>query len=120
MKLKVLYIDDEDLNLTLFNLMFKEHFIVIVAKSGQEGLDILIQNGDIQAVVTDMNMPSMNGLEFIEKAKQIIPNIPYIILTGYSRNEELQHAAESGTITCLMEKPFNESLIVNTLQELVG
>lgn len=114
----VLYIDDEDFNLVLFTMMFKGHFNVITAKSGKEGLEIMEKTPDLNAVITDMNMPHMNGLEFIEKAKSITTDLPYIILTGYSRNMELQMAMEQGKISSCIEKPFNERLIVNTVTQL--
>jgi YesN/AraC family two-component response regulator len=79
----LLYVDDEPLNLMLFEINFKKKFIVKTAMSGESGLVILNREPAIQVVITDMKMPGMNGIEFIIKAKEHFPEIVFFILTGY-------------------------------------
>lgn len=72
--------DDEILNLYLFREYFQNEYKVIVVQSGQEAIEELEENEDIQFVICDMRMPKMDGLEFITKAQEIRPNITYCIL----------------------------------------
>ena len=82
-KISVLYVDDETINLKIFELSFKNRFKIFTALSGFEGLDILRNELSILVVVSDMRMPKMDGLEFIEAAKKEFPNLVFFILTGY-------------------------------------
>ncbi|HPF92798.1 MAG TPA: response regulator [Tenuifilaceae bacterium] len=116
-KIAVLYVDDEPINLKLFELNFKNTFNVTTALSGFEGLEILKSNPDISVVVSDMRMPKMDGLEFISKAKVDFPHIVFFILTGFEITDEISQALNSNLINKYFRKPFNfreiESSIVD-------
>jgi two-component system response regulator (stage 0 sporulation protein F) len=71
----LLYVDDEPLNLRLFEVNFRKKFTIRTALSGEAGLDILCREPSIPVVITDMKMPGMNGIEFIKKAKEQFPEI---------------------------------------------
>jgi response regulator RpfG family c-di-GMP phosphodiesterase len=102
----LLYVDDEPLNLTLFEINFKKKYTVRTALSGEQGLDILHNEPSIAVVITDMKMPGMNGIEFIRKAKQNFPEIVFFILTGYEITEEITQALEEKLIHKYFKKPF--------------
>lgn len=103
----ILYVDDEDINLFLFRATFEPKYTVITASSGQEGLDKLKAYHDkIIVVISDMNMPQMNGIEFIAQARQSYSNIAYFILTGYDYNQEIDQALKTNTIQKFFTKPF--------------
>ncbi|TGL10856.1 response regulator [Leptospira meyeri] len=114
-KRKLLYVDDEILNLYLFRDYFKNEFEVIVAKSGKEAIEELNENLDVQFVISDMRMPEMNGLEFITKAKTIRPNITYCILTGYDLTPEIQTAIIENKVARYFSKPFDPAEISSFL-----
>ena len=103
----ILYVDDEPINLMLFEAMFKKSYNVICAHSGLQGLNILAENPKIQVIISDMKMPGMNGLEFIKKARVLFPDILYFILTGYEITPEIQSSLEQGIIAEYFQKPFN-------------
>ena len=105
---KILYVDDETLNLDLFQISFESIYSLFVAESPTEGIEIVKQNQDIDLIISDMHMPEMDGIDFIEKAKEINPNIPCIILSGYQRNEKISEALESGLINNFLSKPFGQ------------
>ena len=70
MNTTILYVDDEDVNLFLFEKTFESYYTVITAKSGDEGLKKIEEHQkDIAVVISDMRMPGMNGIEFIEIAR---------------------------------------------------
>ncbi len=115
----ILYVDDEDINLFLFNANFKKKFNIITAKSGKEALEKLdIHSDSIIVVISDMRMPLMSGIEFIQKAKAKYNNIHYYILTGFDYNEEVEAALKNKTIHKFFTKPFNVSEIEETVLDV--
>jgi response regulator RpfG family c-di-GMP phosphodiesterase len=104
---KVLYVDDERLNLMLFKAHLDKRYIVITADSGADGLAILKENSGIRVVVSDMKMPHMNGIEFIRQALEIVPDTLFYILTGFEITPEIQQALDEGLIRKYFRKPFN-------------
>ena len=81
-KRRILYVDDEEINLELFKLSFRNHFDIVTAKSAREGLQILREQ-QIPLVVTDYKMPEMDGIKFIEEIKKEDPDIVCLIVTGF-------------------------------------
>lgn len=119
-KTTVLYVDDESINLELFEIIFEDKYNVITAESGYEGLEILRKNHKIPIVISDMKMPEMNGLEFIRKARNEFPDITYIILTGYDITNEIVNALKNNVIQKYLCKPFDVDSIKETLHEATG
>lgn len=119
----VLYVDDEDLNLFLFEKGFESIYNIITARSGQEGLEKLNEYGDeIMVVISDMRMPQINGVEFITQAKSKYTNIAYFILTAFDYNEEIDMAIQDKIIHRFFTKPFDikeiELAIETTIKQL--
>ena len=106
-KRTILYVDDEEINLMLFEINFKEKYNVIGIDSPVEGLRILKNNPEISYVISDMRMPEMNGIQFIKKAKKKYPDISFFILTGYDITDEIAEALEKKIINFYFKKPFN-------------
>ncbi len=119
-KPKILYVDDEPLNLELFEMFFKNTYEVITAKNGIEGLDVLSQNPNSALVISDMRMPRMNGLEFVKKAKESFPNKKFYILTGFGLTPEIQLAIEAGLVQHCFGKPFDIKEISHELELAIG
>ncbi len=107
MKTKILYVDDEPINLKLFEINFSKKYEVVVGNDGFEGLNVLSNNPGIMVVISDMKMPQMNGLEFIKKGKEMYPDKKFYILTGYEITHEIQEALNAGLIIKYFSKPFN-------------
>jgi len=118
-KEKILYVDDEQLNLTLFGINFKKKYDVITAISGKQALDFLENNADINIVISDMKMPQMTGLEFINIAKKKYPNTSFYILTGFDITNEISEALNNKLINKYFQKPFNYKEIDNAIQKIL-
>ena len=118
-KPKLLYVDDEVVNLMLFKAIFSKKYEVLIAENGILGLEILKENESICIVISDMNMPEMNGIEFITKATEKHPNISYYILTGYEITEDITKAIESKLILKCFGKPLNKNEIDDTLSKVI-
>jgi len=112
----ILYVDDEEINLFLFQKRFEDTLDVLTAESGEEGLEKLKANASkIKAVISDLRMPGMNGLEFIGTAKKEYNHISYYILTGYEFSEDLQDAISNKLIEDLFRKPFDFEQILEAV-----
>ncbi len=119
-KIKILYVDDEDLNLELFNIIFKDKFEILTANSADKGLKILEDYNDIDVVISDMKMPGMNGLEFIEIAKVKYNSIHFFILTGFEITDNIAEAIDKGLIIKCFKKPLDDKEIITTVNEVMG
>lgn len=111
----ILYLDDEEVNLFIFKSNFDDKFNVITSSTPAEALEQIGSEVQIGAVISDMRMPGMNGVEFITKASQAHPNIPYYILTAFDDNEEINQAVDSGLIEECFKKPFDKDLIESSI-----
>jgi two-component system, response regulator, stage 0 sporulation protein F len=106
-RLKLIYVDDEEMNRQLFRLLFEIKYEVITAESGVIALTLLENHPDTVVVISDMKMPTMSGIEFIQKAKVRFPYIRFFILTGYDITAEIQEALKTNLILNKFRKPFN-------------
>jgi two-component system, response regulator, stage 0 sporulation protein F len=118
--IKILYVDDEPINLMLFKVNFKKKFTVLTADSGLAGLEQLKSNTDIRVVISDMKMPGMNGIEFIRIAKKEFPVISFFILTGFEITDEISAALNEKLIHKYFRKPFNIKDIETSIGEAIG
>ncbi len=113
----VLYVDDEQINRLIFEKLMGKKCAVITAENGQEALSFLKENPQITHVISDMKMPQMTGLEFIQLAKKQFSKLRYYILTGYMIDEALQHAKNEGLILECWTKPAQFDVIFERLQK---
>jgi len=95
--ISLLYIDDEQDLLDLCKLYLERErgFSVDLARSAQEGLE-KIQANAYDAVVSDYQMPDMDGIELLRRVRAEIGNLPFIIFTGKGREEIAMAAIDNG------------------------
>ena len=116
---KIIYVDDEEINIQLFEIIMSENFDVFTSLSGFEGLEILDKHKDIKVVLSDLKMPGMNGLEFIKKAKEKYNHIKFFILTGFDLTDEIQQAIDTNLIVNYYRKPFSMEEIQAAINNVV-
>jgi two-component system, response regulator, stage 0 sporulation protein F len=119
-KPKILYVDDEHINVLLFAANLDKKYTVLTAYDGKSGLDVLAKNKDILVVISDMKMPMMDGLEFINKAKEISPKIHYYILTGFDVSDEILKSINDGEVRRYFQKPFNMKEISAEIERVIS
>ena len=120
-QIAILYVDDEDINLFLFERSFSSAYKVITANSGEEGLKKLHESAhEIIMVITDMRMPGMDGIAFIRKAKEKFHNIAYYVLTAFNFNEEVNSAIEEKLIDNFFTKPFDIEAIKSEVAKVTA
>lgn len=105
---KILYVDDEEMNLMLFQAMFEKKCQIKTAVNGNAALDLLSTIEKPEVVISDMRMPGMNGLEFITKASKVYPDIDFYILSGFEISKDVKSALNSGLIKQYFQKPFKK------------
>ena len=117
--LKVLYIDDEPINLDIFYISFRRDFEVIKAVAPTEGLKIFNQN-DIDVIVTDQRMPEMTGYDLIKRVKEVQPGMNCILLTAYYDPELLDDPEFQSFVFRYLEKPFKKEEMREIILDAAG
>lgn len=106
---KIMVIDDSALIHQMYRMVMSRYKCeVIDAMNGQEALDIVAAQNDIELILLDINMPVMNGLQFLEKSAPLgIPKkIPIIIISTEGKEEDTIRGLRLGARGYL-KKPFN-------------
>jgi response regulator RpfG family c-di-GMP phosphodiesterase len=105
--ISILYVDDEANNLIAFRAVYRTKYTIFTALSGLEGLEILNEH-NINIVITDQRMPNMTGVEFLEKVIELHPAPIRILLTGYTDMSAIIDAVNKGSIYHYLNKPWDE------------
>lgn len=116
----ILYVDDDQFNITLFEFNFKNEFEILNATSGSEALQLIQDHDEIAAIVSDVRMPEMDGIEFITKVKETKAKLPCFLLTGYGGAQEVVDAIDQNLIVGYFSKPFDKENIITTLKSTIN
>lgn len=111
---KILVVDDNPTNLTILkNQLNYWNFAPILAHSGREALEILSYTKDFDLVISDMQMPEMDGLELAKAIKQSLPNLPLFLLSsiGDENNKKYQQF-----FSVVLSKPVKPELLFKSIQ----
>ena len=118
----ILVVDDEEMFIEYIQrVMSDENYNVITVDSGQEGLDIL-EKQQVSMVISEYEIPLMNGLEFLEKVRIIYPNILTIMVTEHADIELAIRAINEAGVYKFLLKPLDDiyfkNMIKKTLESL--
>jgi two-component system chemotaxis response regulator CheY len=115
---KILVVDDSKLIHKMFNVMLRQ-YDVIHAHDGQEGLRCLGESSEVDLILLDINMPNMNGLEFLDKVKadQAFQEIPVVIISTEGKEEDTERAMTAGA-AAYIKKPFDHKQLLDVIKEL--
>ena len=102
----VLYVDDIQANLMLFEASFDDDYEVLLADSGKKGLEILAER-EIHVLVSDQNMPGMTGNELLEQVTMEYPDVMRFMITAYTDYETVVEAINKGHLYGFFNKPYN-------------
>ncbi len=121
MKKNILIVDDfaNTLFVTAFTLK-QAGFNVIKAASGKEALSIIRSDDKIDLIITDYNMPEMNGLQFIRVIKSLphLARIPIFVLSTETKDEIRKEALSAGA-TLWLRKPFQTDSLVAYIKRVI-
>lgn len=121
--MKILVVDDSSTMRRIIKNTLQRlgHEIVLEAEHGVEAWKILGDNPDIEVLVTDWNMPEMNGLELVKKvrAEQKYATMPIIMVTTEGGKAEVITALKAGVNNYIV-KPFTPQVLKEKLEDVLG
>ena len=121
----ILVVDDESDVAELYRQRFRREvrqgtYAMHFANSGEDALDKLAGGVEpnLIAILSDINMPGMSGLELLPKARAARPDVPIIMITAYGDAETKRKALEGGA-EALLTKPIDFALLRNEIESRV-
>ena len=121
MSKKVLLVDDSlAIRQSVGFVLEQNGYDIILAEDGQDGLVKLSEN-DIDLVITDVNMPNMDGITMVEKLREIgkYKFIPVLVLTTESQSSIMEKGKKAGA-TGWIVKPFTNEKLLATVKKVLG
>ena len=116
MKPRVLFVDDDPMLLASMQRCLGMQFDMAIAESGPEALRIIDSGAVFSVIVTDMRMPVMNGVEFIERARAETPHSVFLMLTGNQDVQTAVQAVNEGGVARFLNKPCDPSDIAEAIE----
>lgn len=114
----ILFVDDDLESLKLYKRKFNKHYHVRTADNGRDALEIL-SNASVDAVISDLRMPEMDGLELLKKVKAFDPNILRVVITAYDDYERIVEGLNSACINNSFKKPLNDKYLKLILDDFL-
>ncbi|MCV2368880.1 HD domain-containing phosphohydrolase [Roseateles oligotrophus] len=113
----ILFVDDEPSILSALRRLFRPHgYKVLMADSGAAGL-ALMGLEPVDLVISDMRMPEMDGVQFLEKVRERWPEVVRILLTGYADISSTIDAINRGEIHRYIAKPWDDQDILLSVSD---
>jgi DNA-binding NtrC family response regulator len=116
---KILVVDD---NIDLVNILKifleMERYTIFTAETAEQG-ETILNSTKINAVISDIMLPEMSGIEFMSKMKASHSNLPFILITGYFENYTPKDIISAGAAGYFI-KPINNRELANTLRQILS
>lgn len=114
----ILVVDDEpSYRKAMKRLLKRDGHSVTLAEDGIDGLRIL-EKKEFDMVLTDINMPNMNGWEFLKKLDALYPDLPAAIITGYLEKSDITNSKVDSSTRKILRKPIKLKDIRELIEEL--
>ncbi len=115
---KILVVEDSKLLHKMYEVMLKQ-YDVVHANDGREALQRLGEHADTDLIILDINMPNMNGLEFLQhiKADSVLKRIPVIIISTEGKEEDTIRGLEAGA-AAYIKKPFQNEQVLELIERV--
>ena len=116
MSKRILFVDDDPRVLQAFERQFYKRFEIRTAIGPELGLQAIAGEGPFAAVVSDLRMPGMNGIEFLTRVRQASPDAVRVMLTGDADLSAAMAAVNEGKIFQFLTKPCPSDMLTRTLE----
>lgn len=118
---KILVVDDSKLMHKMYEVMLRD-YTVITAFDGREALSKLREHPNTDLIFLDINMPNMNGLEFLaaraDTSDARVQEIPVVIISTEGKEEDTQRGLEAGAVAYI-RKPFRRDEISDVISRVM-
>lgn len=120
---KILVVDDSQLIHSMYRLVFRRYkgCTIVDAMNGLEAFEILSRESDFDLILLDINMPVMNGIQFMEKIKKenLYRNIPIIVISTEGKQEDTLRALKLGAWGYVV-KPFKPHMLYELIEKILA
>lgn len=111
----ILVVDDELLiRDLLYDFFTQQGWDIAIAESGEKALEIL-HNKKVDLMLTDLKMPAMDGMTLTSQVREVYPDIPVVIMTGYPSVDSAVDALRQKVADYIV-KPFNINKLYKTIE----
>lgn len=120
-KMKILIVDDSELNRELLASMLEDEYEIYQVENGKKAIDILEENREqFKLVLLDMNMPVMDGYEVLSimKRRKWLDKLPVIVISAEIRGESVKKAYELGASDYFV-RPFNAAIVLRRVRNTI-
>jgi response regulator RpfG family c-di-GMP phosphodiesterase len=117
---KILFVDDDANLLASCERNLRRRFQIETAEGGELGLQKIAARGPYAVVVSDMQMPGMNGIQFLSTVKERAPDTVRIMLTGNADVEVATGVVNEGNIFRFLTKPCLPEVLAKALEDALG
>lgn len=118
----ILIVDDSSAIRQSVSFILKENgYEVVEACDGQDGLDKLSQAGAVNLIITDVNMPNMDGITMVKHVREKDEHkfTPVLVLTTESQSSIMEEGKKAGA-TGWIVKPFSNEKLLATIKKVIG
>jgi two-component system, chemotaxis family, chemotaxis protein CheY len=120
---KILIVDDSQLIHSMYRLVLSKYknCKIADAMNGLEALDVLSRESDFDLILLDINMPVMNGLQFMEKLKKenLYSCIPIVVISTEGKEEDTLMALKLGASGYVV-KPFKPNMLYELIDKIIA
>lgn len=118
---KILIVDDSTaIRQSITYILNQEGYETVEAKDGLEAFQMLEGIGGLDLIITDVNMPNMDGISFIRKARELstFKFVPILVLTTESQGSKMNEGKEAGA-TGWIVKPFSADKLLGVVKKVI-
>ncbi len=114
---KILCVDDDEFILFYLDQILGDVYQTYLTTCTEEGLKLLEYNQDIAVIISDYEMPSMNGIDFLQRAYLIAPRATQLLHTGCGQLDLRTKAFNENHVYRVLEKPVPNEVLKNLVAE---
>ena len=98
------------------NILGRMNFNVITATDGADALaQVASRQAELRAIITDLHMPLMDGLELVRRLRRLLPDVPVVVSSG-RMEEELRQAFEALGVPLHLDEPYSQQELSDALK----